>query len=156
MTRGLMTFRRYLRPLGQVAGERLLSVWKTSDPIPVELLLSWLSVSAGLAFLDPTFDTLRSTPSWAGLLALHVPEDAWGLLFLGIGGVRFGAAVTGDRRWRLGAAWAGLVVWSFLFASFLFAAVAAPGASRMTVLWHFGFAGSAYWTCRRLGSGGHV
>lgn len=90
---------------------------RTAPIVPMELLVSMISVVWGLWILNPFGDTFPSSPSFRGM-ALMTPEWVWGLAMMGLGLVRLYALYRSSVVWRARLSVVGWLVWGFISISF--------------------------------------
>jgi hypothetical protein len=119
---------------------------RSAPPEPTELWLALTAVCWGAWLLNPWVSTFASSPSYRGMAAI-ASEPSWGVLICGLGVAQLVGLVRRDYGTRMVAAGLGLLLWSFLAASFGLTDPATAGLPTYAMI-----ALAASFTCLRLGA----
>jgi hypothetical protein len=103
---------------------KLAGMWITIDTAPIELLFSVVTSSWGLWLLLP-FDSFSSRNF--RVLAWIAPEEAWGLFALATAALRVYGVLADSKECRMGAAWLGFLIWTFVAYGIAFTDVRSTG-----------------------------
>ena len=90
---------------------------RTAPIVPMELLISLVSVVWGLWLLNPLGHTFPNGTIYRGM-ALMAPEWLWGLVMIGLGLCHLYSLYRSSVKWRARIAISGWLIWGFISISF--------------------------------------